>query len=60
MDDPIPISALNQYAYCSRRYYLIHAEAEFEGYIVAVHAEQIPRGVELWAWNAIQGTLVKT
>ena len=30
MDDWIPISALNQYAYCPRRCYLIHAEAEFE------------------------------
>jgi CRISPR-associated exonuclease Cas4 len=32
MDDRIPISALNQYAYCPRRCYLIHAEAEFEDY----------------------------
>ncbi|MDQ3564881.1 MAG: CRISPR-associated protein Cas4 [Pseudomonadota bacterium] len=30
VDDPIPISALNQYAYCPRRCYLIHAEGEFE------------------------------
>ena len=30
IDHPIPISALNQYAYCQRRCYLIHAEAEFE------------------------------
>jgi len=30
VDDPIPISALNQYAYCPRRCYLIHAESEFE------------------------------
>jgi CRISPR-associated exonuclease Cas4 len=29
MDDPIPLSALNQYAYCPRRCYLIHAEGEF-------------------------------
>lgn len=28
--DPIPLSALNQYAYCPRRCYLIHAEGEFE------------------------------
>lgn len=28
-DDPIPLSALNQYAYCPRRCYLIHAEGEF-------------------------------
>lgn len=27
--DKIPISALNQYAYCPRRCYLIHAEGEF-------------------------------
>ena len=30
LDDPIPISSLNQYAYCPRRCYLIHAEGEFE------------------------------
>jgi CRISPR-associated exonuclease Cas4 len=29
-DDFIPISALNQLAYCPRRCYLIHAEGEFE------------------------------
>lgn len=28
--DQIPLSALNQYAYCPRRCYLIHAEHEFE------------------------------
>ncbi|MBI4693877.1 MAG: CRISPR-associated protein Cas4 [Gammaproteobacteria bacterium] len=28
-DDLIPLSALNQYAYCPRRCYLIHAEGEF-------------------------------
>lgn len=28
--DSIPLSALNQYAYCPRRCYLIHAEGEFE------------------------------
>ncbi|EQD52642.1 CRISPR-associated Cas4 family protein [mine drainage metagenome] len=28
-DDPVPISALNQYSYCPRRCYLIHAESEF-------------------------------
>lgn len=27
--DPIPLSALNQYSYCPRRCYLIHAENEF-------------------------------
>jgi CRISPR-associated exonuclease Cas4 len=27
--DKIPLSALNQYAYCPRRCYLIHAESEF-------------------------------
>jgi CRISPR-associated exonuclease Cas4 len=27
--DKIPLSALNQYAYCPRRCYLIHAEGEF-------------------------------
>ncbi len=30
VDDRVPISALNQYAYCPRRCYLIHAEGEFE------------------------------
>lgn len=30
MDEPILLSALNQYAYCPRRCYLIHAEGEFE------------------------------
>ena len=30
MDDPIPISALNQYAYCPRRCALIHGEQTFE------------------------------
>jgi CRISPR-associated exonuclease Cas4 len=29
MTDPIPISALNQYAYCPRRCFLIYAENEF-------------------------------
>jgi CRISPR-associated exonuclease Cas4 len=29
MDDTIPLSALNQYAYCPRRCYLIHVEGEF-------------------------------
>lgn len=29
-DDPIPISALNQFSYCPRRCYLIHAEGEFK------------------------------
>lgn len=29
MSDPIPLSALNQYAYCPRRCYLIHVEGEF-------------------------------
>lgn len=29
-DDLIPLSALNQYAYCPRRSYLIHAEGEFK------------------------------
>lgn len=29
-DDLIPLSALNQFAYCHRRCYLIHAEGEFE------------------------------
>ena len=28
-DDLIPLSALNQYSYCPRRCYLIHAEGEF-------------------------------
>lgn len=28
-EDLVPISALNQYAYCPRRCYLIHAEGEF-------------------------------
>jgi CRISPR-associated exonuclease Cas4 len=28
-EDKIPLSALNQYAYCPRRCYLIHAEGEF-------------------------------
>jgi CRISPR-associated exonuclease Cas4 len=27
--EPIPLSALNQYSYCARRCYLIHAEGEF-------------------------------
>ena len=30
MDEPILLSALNQYAYCPRRCYPIHAEGEFE------------------------------
>jgi CRISPR-associated exonuclease Cas4 len=30
MDEPIPISALNQYSYCPRRCYLIHCEGEFD------------------------------
>jgi hypothetical protein len=29
--ETIPLSALNQYVYCPRRWYLIHAEGEFEG-----------------------------
>jgi CRISPR-associated exonuclease Cas4 len=29
-DEPLPLSALNQYAYCPRRCYLIHAEGEFQ------------------------------
>jgi CRISPR-associated endonuclease Cas1 len=29
--ETIPLSALNQYVYCPRRCYLIHAEGEFEG-----------------------------
>lgn len=29
-DDPIPLSTLNQYAYCPRRCYLIHAESAFQ------------------------------
>ncbi|MEN8260885.1 MAG: CRISPR-associated protein Cas4 [Pseudomonadota bacterium] len=29
-DDPIPVSALNQYAYCPRRCALIHGEQTFE------------------------------
>ncbi len=29
VDDKIPLSTLNQYAYCPRRCYLIHAEGEF-------------------------------
>ena len=29
LPDKIPLSALNQYAYCPRRCYLIHAEVEF-------------------------------
>jgi CRISPR-associated exonuclease Cas4 len=33
MDEPILLSALNQYAYCPRRCYLIHAEGEFENNI---------------------------
>lgn len=28
-ENPIPLSALNQYSYCPRRCYLIHAEGEF-------------------------------
>ena len=28
-DDPIPLSALNHWGYCPRRYYLIHVEGEF-------------------------------
>ena len=34
--DKIPLSALNQYAYCPRRCYLIHAEGEF---IDNIHTE---------------------
>jgi CRISPR-associated exonuclease Cas4 len=34
--DSLPISALNQYAYCPRRCYLIHAEGEF---VDNVHTE---------------------
>jgi len=29
INDPIPISALNQYTYCPRRCFLIHGEGEF-------------------------------
>ncbi len=29
-DNPVSISALNQYSYCPRRCYLIHAEGEFK------------------------------
>ena len=29
MSDPIPLSALNQFAYCPRRCFLIHVEGEF-------------------------------
>lgn len=28
-DDPIPLSALNHWGYCPRRFYLIHVEGEF-------------------------------
>ena len=28
-DEPIPLSALNHWGYCPRRYYLIHVEGEF-------------------------------
>ena len=28
-DDPIPLSALNHWSYCPRRFYLIHVEGEF-------------------------------
>lgn len=37
--DPIPISALNQYAYCPRRCYLIHAEGEFADNLHTVQGE---------------------
>ncbi|MGI2325348.1 MULTISPECIES: CRISPR-associated protein Cas4 [Methylococcus] len=30
MEETLPLSALNQYAYCPRRCYLIHAEGEFK------------------------------
>ena len=30
LTEPVPISALNQYGYCPRRCFLIHAEGEFE------------------------------
>lgn len=37
--DPVPISALNQYAYCPRRCYLIHAEGEFADNVHTVKGE---------------------
>jgi CRISPR-associated exonuclease Cas4 len=36
-EDLVPLSALNQHAYCPRRCYLIHAEGEFEENVHTLH-----------------------
>ena len=38
----------------------VTAPRKFEDYTVAVHAERVPKGVELWVWDANQSNLVKT
>jgi CRISPR-associated protein Csd2 len=38
----------------------VTAPRKFEDYTVAAHAERVPKGVELWVWDANQAKLVKT
>jgi CRISPR-associated exonuclease Cas4 len=46
MDDPIPISALNHYAYCPRRCALIHVEQIFEENVYTLRGRSLHERVD--------------
>jgi len=46
MDDPIPISALNHYAYCPRRCALIHVEQIFEENVYTLRGRTLHERVD--------------
>jgi CRISPR-associated exonuclease Cas4 len=55
----IPLSALNQYAYCPRRCYLIHAEGEFEDNVHTLHGSHEHERVDQMRHEVAAGVRVE-
>lgn len=59
-DDPIPLSALNHWGYCPRRYYLIHVEGEFVDNIHTARGQAEHQRVDEVRHETIAGRRVET
>ena len=58
-DRLIPVSALNQYAYCPRRCYLIHAEHEFEDNVHTLRGQALHENADVEASSSEEGIRVE-
>lgn len=58
-DHLIPVSALNQYAYCPRRCYLIHAEHEFEDNVHTLRGQALHENADVEASSSEEGIRVE-